>query len=201
MKISYFRGPIVSADREVAPADVRGLTTYTKAYFGDSDVLERSELHDSGKLLRVDYLRAHNFDDTRDFHRRMYPGIPYAIWETREQLPGFVWKHITSVDPSGQVKSYTTLLSDDRQRELMRIDASPSHQTVAITKYYWEDNNLRYVFDYDGTGSLVTGFDLEDGDDVSFSDVRESLPDCEFFEDGFNLPRALAGTAIPADPQ
>lgn len=200
MKIRYYEGLVVTSEREVSAEEAQGLVTFTKAFFDNSEKLERTESHDSGKLLRVDYYKDESVESLRAFHLQMYPGVMFSIWKTLARTGDYVWEWVYSFSPSGELTGLGKTLSDERDRQLMQIDMDENHQIVQITKYYWEDK-LRYAFEYNEDGTFSNGYDGLYGDHASPVEVEDSLSDFKFYENGWNLPQSIADTVIPPDPQ
>ena len=200
MKISYYKGLVVTSEREVSAQETEQLVTFTKAFFDDSEKLERTEVYDNKRLLRVNYYKDEDVESLRAFHLQNYSGMVFSRWKTLARVQGYVWEWAYSFDASGELRGMSKTLSDGSERPLMQIDMDENHHIVQITKYYWEDN-LRYAFEYNENGSFSNGYDGLYGDHATLPEVKDSLSDFRFYENGWNLPEAIANTAIPPDPQ
>lgn len=202
MKTRYYKGPGAVAAWEVSAAEAQAQPTYTQAFFDAADRLDRTLLYDNARLLKVNYYGERNLDDTRLFHRRNYAGVPFAVWRTLARESGYVWEQVYSFSADGEPAAQGKTLSDERERELMKVEMDAGGRVLLITKYVWEnDDDLRYAFEYDASGALSGGYDALYGDHASLPDIKESLPDSAFYEHGYNLPRAISANGIPPDPQ
>lgn len=201
MKVKYYKGSVVTSNQEIPFEGTQGVTSYIKAHFEDDERLEKAELYDGGKLVRIDYYDVSSPENTITSHLQSYPDTQFAIWKTLTTVQSYVWKYVCSYSSSGELTGFSKILSDEHQQEIMQIEMDKNHRVLQITKYYWEpDHTLRYVFEYDENGALYSGFDVLYGDHASFSEIKDHLPDAAFYESGYALLHAIEGLAIPPDP-
>lgn len=201
MTTKYYRGSAANPGAEISAADAEALRTYTKAHYAPDGALARTELHDSGRLLEVNYHSSRDPAAIVSSHLREYPGVRFRVWRTVDRLPGFVWKFVHGYDASGAPTGFSRILSDEDGRELMQVDLDESRRVTQITKYAWgEGGDLRYAFEYDEHGAPTQGLDLMYGDQASVEEVAGELPEPAFFQNGYTLPDAIAPRGVPADP-
>jgi len=172
----------------------------TKSYKTADGRLERSETYDQGRLKRVDYYTTDDLEATKRTHLARYPGVPFALWQTLAEQRGYIWKYVTSFDANGTLTGFRKVLSDQDQRDWLQIEQDAAHKVGPITKYYWEDDELHYFFEYSSDGTPTGGFDLLAGEQSSLEAVRSTLRDPAFYADGYALPAALRGLPIPSNP-
>jgi hypothetical protein len=201
MDEKFYEGSSLRPEAEVSGAQAGALRTYTKAYYGPHGAIERTELHDSGRVVEVNYYQASDPAAISSSHSSDYPGVRFRLWRTTQTLPGFVWKFVRAYDATGAPDGYSRVLTDDQGRELMQMDLDESRRVMRTAKYAWDDGgDLRYAFEYNDAGVLVDGLDLLYGDRASVEDVTREHPGSSFFQDAQSLPAAIAAAGVPPDP-
>lgn len=198
--VKFYDGYTVQPGREVTAAKAQGLARYARAFFRGRGILEKVELYEGGKLFRVDYHDGQDDAAIRASHKQTlaYRTVGFTIRRTLARPSGFAWERVHSYTASGGLKRYVLVLKDEKDLGWMEIKKDKSGRVTGVTKYHWEDQEeLRYVFEYDPQGRLFNIHDLLYGQDVSFEPLKPALAESRFFESGFNLPRALSNTAIP----
>lgn len=197
--VKYYEGVAVEAGQEVSAEAARKLANYAKAFFRTSGQLDRVEVHTDGQLTRVDYpAERGGGDDIQAAHARMYSGTGFSIRRKLSSPQGFSWEEVESHAASGGREGSTLVLQRKGGQGLMEVELDRNRKVQRVTKYCWEgEDELRYVFEYNAGGRLVSVYDLTHGDQVRIEDLRSTLPEPGFFERGLTLPSALSHTAIP----
>ncbi|QRO01829.1 hypothetical protein JRI60_23825 [Archangium violaceum] len=197
-RVKYYDGFVVEDGQEVTAEAARGLANHAKAFFSAPGQLDRVELYSRGKLSRVDYPGERSDDDVKATHSKMYKGVGFTTRRKLTAVRDLIWEEAHSYSASGGLEGFTLILQGQSGRGLMEVNLDKNKKVLGVTKYYWEDpDDLRYVFEYNQGGRLVSVYDLMYGDQASFEDLKKALPDSHFFESGLNLPREIANTAIP----
>jgi hypothetical protein len=198
--VRYYDGLEVRAEDEVDAERAAELETHVVAYFDGGDRLERAELHDQGRIVRVDYPAGG--DDVARRHRERYGDVPLNVHHPLGPVDTMSWECVRTYAPDGRPTGATLSLSDADGRAWMEIEFDAGGRRHHVTKYDWESSDdLRFVFEYtaSGAGPQVTDLD-EGGWSVRFEDVRDDLVDADFFATADALPRAIAGSALPDCP-
>jgi hypothetical protein len=196
--IRYYADWSARAGQEIAEEQARAQPQYSRAWRADDGALERVESYDRGQLVRVDYYAGSDAE-----HARQYPGIPRGVHRVRANLRGFTWSAVQMLDGAGVVQQRVLSLDQDGV-ELMNVQHDPRGVPTVIEKYHWDDREtLHFVFEYRGSdGQYVQGQDLIENESVQRDGLAHWLHgaavDRAFYENGAALPRALAGTAMPA---
>ncbi|BAZ27732.1 hypothetical protein NIES4074_01600 [Cylindrospermum sp. NIES-4074] len=201
MKIRYYNDILVEDDEEVSFEETQKLTTYTKAYFRDDEYLEKTELYSNCTLSTVNYYNINNqaYEDVKAFHFHNYQNVKFTVRQNLAKIQGYTWESIFFFSSLGELTNVTEILSNENQKPLMEIHMDKDYKVFELLKYYWEpDDELRYIFEYDGDGRNYTGYDLLYGDSAYLSEVKDYLPDPEFYDNGYHLPQAIANSTIPS---
>ncbi|MFP2905362.1 hypothetical protein ACLESD_09960 [Pyxidicoccus sp. 3LFB2] len=197
-RVKFYEGFLIDSERELPADKAQKARRYSKAFYGPAERLEKLEQYEEGKVRRVDYFDVANDAPIKTAHVQRYGQVPFMTHRQLSKPKGFVWKAVHAFAAGGELKEVTTILQDDAQCEWMELSANASKQVARIAKYYWASSeDLKYSFEYDGKGKLLEVQDVESGERASFDEVRASLSDAAFFEDGLRLPKPLAGTSIP----
>jgi hypothetical protein len=197
--VRHYRGWAID-DRQEVPADLAAtLPLHATAFFGSDGRLTKVELYDGPMLVRVDYHDGRDEETVRRSHLRDHPDVGFTIRRPLGVVRGFTWESVRSYGAGATQEGTTTILVDPNGDGVMEVQADPGRPTPHVTKFYWSvPGTLRYVFESEGDSPPHTVHDVEHGDDRSFAEVEDKLPDPEFYRAGLNLPRALAGTSIPS---
>jgi hypothetical protein len=198
--VKYYDGFTVEGGKEVTADRARKLLTYAKAYFGGDGRPERAELYSSGEMFMVIYFDGRNAATIKSSHRATYGSVRFSIRTAKTQIRSFTWLHVLLYSKAGELEGFSLRLQDTGGRDWMEVRKDANGGLSRVTKGYWSGpDELRYIFEYNRAGHLISVQDTVDGDEVSFDDVKSDLPDPKFFESGLALPRELAGTSIPHD--
>jgi hypothetical protein len=196
--VKYYDGVAVEDGQEVSAEAARKLANHAKAFFRAPGQLDRVEVYADGTLSRVDYPGERGNADIKTAHARMYKGTGFSIRRKLSALRGFSWEEVQSYSASGGLEGFTLILQGKGTQGLMEVDLDQDKKVRRVTKYYWEnEDELRYIFEYNQGGRLVSGYDVMYGEQASFEDLKKSLPEAGFFERGLSLPSAISNTAIP----
>lgn len=197
MSMKYYKGFAVEADQEVPAESTKGLAHYAKAFFESSGQLDKVELYNQGHIQRVDYYGARTEESVKTLHRE-YKGVGFTIHLPLEKVGGFSWEQVAAYDSAGELESITAVLQDKQQHGWMEVQRTANAQVYGVVKYFWESPTvLRYVFEYDEDGELVSVYDLVHSESTSFQEAKKALVDSHFFERGFTLPQEIGDTPIP----
>lgn len=201
MKIRYCQD--WAKTKEVSVEKAQQLQTYGKIYIGENEKIIKMELIDSGKMFSVEYyLHALSPEQIRISHCKNYPDVPFTISRILQEVGDYQWSYIYSFSKASNLVGYSKSLSDNEERELMRIEIYENQKTAMITKYYWDRNDdIRYAFEYNSSTLPYAVYDLLYGDRASLSDLKDYLEDFAFYKHGYALPQAIADTEIPSTPQ
>jgi hypothetical protein len=197
----YYRGWSREASDELSPEQARKLPSYSCAWLRADGSVERVERYDRGALAIVDYYDASGDDEIAPQHQAKYPGIARMVHRTLGRTGDYEWSAVVSTRGHGEFGRHSIVLSDGGGRwEIMSIDQDAAGDPMSITKYRFDDDHeLLYAFEYRTDGRLISIHDFAGGGRASFDEVKHALPDPDFYETGFALPRSIAGTAIPLD--
>jgi len=197
-RVKYYEGFLVDSERELAAEKAQQARRYSKAFYGPAERLEKLEQYEEGKVRRVDYFDVANDTPIKTAHAQCYGQVPFMTHRQLSRPKGFVWKAVHAFTAGGELTEVTTILQDEAWCEWMEVSANASKQVARIAKYYWESpEDLKYSFEYDGKGKLLGVQDVQSGERASLDEVRASVSDAAFFEDGLRLPTPLMGTSIP----
>ncbi|MBZ4418526.1 hypothetical protein [Myxococcus sp. RHSTA-1-4] len=197
-RVKYYEGFLVDSEREVPAEKAQKARRYSKAFYGSAERLEKVEQYEEGKLRRVDYFDVTQDNTLKTEHAQRHGQVPFVTHRQLSRTKGFVWKAVHVFTATGELSEVTTILQDEARCEWMELSADASRKVSRIAKYYWESpEDLKYSFEYDGEGKLLEVQDVENGERASLDEVRASVPDVSFFEEGLRLPKPLAGTSIP----
>ncbi|HYR06274.1 MAG TPA: hypothetical protein VEQ60_00805 [Longimicrobium sp.] len=195
----YYAGPVPGAGGEIAPDDAAGERDYVRVVYGPDGAPRKLERYSDGRLRRVDYPGAPDEARTREAHLREHPGVPFATRHDRGGLGGFRWEEARAFSGSGERTETVLFLLDADGREWAEVHHRPGGAVAEVVKYFWEGDELRYVFHYYRADGPPTGIeDLPHADHATFAEIAGALPEADFFATALALPRALAGTGIPA---
>ncbi|MCP3062656.1 hypothetical protein LXT21_28115 [Myxococcus sp. K38C18041901] len=195
----YYEGFLVDPQNEVPAEKARQARRYSRALYGPAEQLQKVEQYENGKVRRVDYFEVAQDDAIKKAHVPQYGSVPFVTHRQLPQSKGFSWKSVHMFSASGELSEVITILRDASLRECMEVSASADRRVSKISKYYWASaETLKFVFEYDGKGTLLEVADVPEGGHTSLPEVRSQLPDVSFFEDGLRLPAPLAGTSIPS---
>jgi hypothetical protein len=198
MTVKYYKGFEVEDGEELPAEKARQERHYAKATFGASSKLEKVELYSGGKLLSVDYYGAGSQDEIRAAHLKLHKGVEYTRRRAPVQAGSFSWELVESHAASGELEGFTAILQDKHRRGWMEVHKDVGGHVTEVMKYFWASPEvLKYVFEYDEDGKLISVHDVVHRENTTFQDVKSELPDRQFFEAGLNLPKELAGTGIP----
>jgi hypothetical protein len=198
MTVKHYKGFEVETGKELPAEKARQERHYAKATFGASGQLEKVELYSDGKLLSVDYYGAGSDDAINAEHLKQHKGVEYTRRRTPVQAGSFSWELVQSHAASGKLEGFTAILQDKHRRGWMEVHKNARGHVTEVMKYFWASPDvLKYVFEYDRDGKLITVHDVVHREDTTFQDIKSELPDRHFFEAGLNLPKEIAGTAIP----
>jgi hypothetical protein len=197
----YYRGWSREASDELSPEEARHLPSYSRAWLRADGSVERVERYDRGALMIVDYHDANSEDEIAPQHQSNYPGITRMVHRTLGRIGDYEWSSVVSTRGHGEFGRRSVVLSDGGGRwEIMSIDQDAAGDPISITKYRFDDDHeLLYAFEYAVDGRLISIHDFAGGGRASFDDVKQALPDPDFYESGFALPRSIAGTPVPLE--
>ena len=198
MTAKYYKGFEVETGKELPAEKARQERHYAKATFGTSGQLEKVELYSGGKLLSVDYYDAGSDDAIKAAHLKQHKGVEYTRRHAPVRAGSFSWEIVQSHAASGELQGFTAILQDKHRRGWMEVHKDVRGHVTEVMKYFWASPDvLKYVFEYDGHGTLITVHDVVHREDTTFEEVKSELPEHHFFRAGLNLPKEIAGTAIP----
>jgi hypothetical protein len=199
MNIKYYEGYTSVSKKEISIDEKEKVQNYTKTYFNDSGKIDKEEFYDHGKLYRVLYYSdIENYDKIKSFNLSNYLNTPFSIVNSVTKIKEYEWKCIYSFNSSGELTGVDKVLSINEGQEILNIAMDRNQQVREITKYYWEGNDLNYIFEYDKNGIIVSGFDVEYGEHATYLEIKNELKDSNFYENGYNFPKLLIGTSIPS---
>ena len=199
MNTEYYRGSAATPAALISAADAQNLTTYTRAFREANGALAKTELHDHGALVEVNYYET-SLDDimaaSSAASRHTVQGLDDACGIPRIRLEDTCTP--STIQANRQVRqdcrSRSTGTDADRHGREQR-DSTTRKSTGT------ESHGLRYLYEYDEQGHLYSGYDVLHGDNASLAEVSDVLAEPEFYQSGYTLPRRLGDTAIPPDPQ
>jgi hypothetical protein len=196
----YYRGWSRKAADEVSPEDAQRLQHYSRGWLREDGSVERLDTYDRGRLACVAYYDAGADEEVASRHRAMYPDATRVVHRTLGREGDYEWTWSVSTLATGEQADRALVLLDRRGRDIMLIRPDTGGAPGSITKYLFDDvDELLYAFEYRADGRLLSIHDFVNQDHASFDEVKQALPDPDFYETGFALPRSIAGTAIPLD--
>jgi hypothetical protein len=201
LDVRHYSGWSHHADQEITATAAAELPLYARGLYHPDGRLDRTELYYHGKPRRVDYYAVDDYAEVSGAHRQTYGDVPFTIREVVSVVQGLTWESARAFSAHGDPEGGTTGLLDSLGRALMQVEMEENGHIRGIEKYYWSPSgDLRYAVRYDGRGQFSSAHDFQEGKSVSLAEFMGDVPDPEFFRQGLNLPRTLAGTQIP-DPR
>jgi hypothetical protein len=198
--VRYYDGWSHSADKALPADEAMKRVRHTRAIWRDDGRVERDELYDRGRLLRVDYYDAGSAEEIASVHTALHPGVLRMVYRALGGAGDYTWTCLEAVT-EGQPARRAILLKDRDDHETMTIEQDGHGVPFRIEKSFWgrsgNEDNLKYAFEYDRSGQLTVVTDLEYGDTTTMEDIAEVLADWGFYATGFALPRDIATTPIP----
>ena len=180
----FYEGWSLVPGSEVSEETARGLTAYGRALFSDR-VPRVFEMYSRGRLVRVEYWGAVD----------RLPGVRFAIRIPGPALGDLAWSVLRLYTDRGAPEGFLVQLIGATGRAVMEVSYDAEGVLVGATKYgYEEDGRLRYVFEYDETGTLVDLYDSPAGKSPPFDEVVPAMADSAFYAGGAALPSNVTPT-------
>jgi hypothetical protein len=196
----YYKSWSREISEEVSPEEAKQLASYSRGWLRDDGSVERAERYDRGTLTIVDYYDAGTDEEIAPDHVATYPGVTRMVHRILGRVGDYEWISFVSTGGDGTLARRALVLSDRSGNEVMSIDWNSGGRMMHVTKYlFGGDGEMLYAFGYKLDGSVLHIRDFANEEYSSFDEVKHALPDPDFYETAFALPRSIAGTPIPLD--